>query len=478
MVIKINSKLNKILILLIISHMVVNLIGALGPELSFDALWYHLTLPKLYLINKSFSVIPGNLLYYSAFPQLTELIYAACLKLNGEILSKFVHFLFGLGCLGLIYEFFKKFGKTLALSGCLIFYSQLVVGWLSTTAYVDLVRTFMEIVSLVYFMKWFKLQQQQDIIKTGISLGLAISTKLLSLTSLLTFGLIIVIFKLKPVLKNIIILFFFSLIIPLPFLVRSMLATGNPIYPIFTTWFFNTQANGLNLSSWLLSRNWLNLILTIFKTVYTKGDILTPVFLIGLPLIIYYFSKTREFLVVFSYFIINFLFFFFTPLNYNRFLLPYLPSFIYLLIYVLHQLKKQNKIIINGFYIIVVATSLLNLISRGAANLKFIPFILGQQTKRAFLTKYLNFRVGNFYDTDSWFKNNIKNSDKVLVIGTHNLFYLDFPFDHISFAKPGTYYTHVLVQNQELPIKFGWLAVLYNNDLTGVTVYSYNRVWQ
>src|SRR5579863_3741225 len=38
------------LISLFILQAAVNIIGALGPELAFDALWYHLTLPKLYLL--------------------------------------------------------------------------------------------------------------------------------------------------------------------------------------------------------------------------------------------------------------------------------------------------------------------------------------------------------------------------------------------------------------------------------------------
>src|SRR3989344_7589861 len=36
------------LITLLILQTVVNFVGALGPELGFDALWYHLTLPKIY----------------------------------------------------------------------------------------------------------------------------------------------------------------------------------------------------------------------------------------------------------------------------------------------------------------------------------------------------------------------------------------------------------------------------------------------
>ena len=36
------------LFVILIGQILVNLIGALGPELGFDALWYHLTEAKLF----------------------------------------------------------------------------------------------------------------------------------------------------------------------------------------------------------------------------------------------------------------------------------------------------------------------------------------------------------------------------------------------------------------------------------------------
>ena len=43
------NKLELVLIVILLTQGIINLIGALGPELGFDALWYHLTLPKIYL---------------------------------------------------------------------------------------------------------------------------------------------------------------------------------------------------------------------------------------------------------------------------------------------------------------------------------------------------------------------------------------------------------------------------------------------
>ena len=43
------NKTNRILTVIIFLSVIVNLIGVLGPELGFDALWYHLTIPKIFL---------------------------------------------------------------------------------------------------------------------------------------------------------------------------------------------------------------------------------------------------------------------------------------------------------------------------------------------------------------------------------------------------------------------------------------------
>src|ERR1700691_819583 len=56
-------------LVLLILLAVINLMGALGPELAFDSLWYHLTLPKLYLLHHAVYHIPGGLLYYSDMPK-------------------------------------------------------------------------------------------------------------------------------------------------------------------------------------------------------------------------------------------------------------------------------------------------------------------------------------------------------------------------------------------------------------------------
>ena len=105
--------------------------------------------------------------------------------------------------------------------------------------------------------------------------------------------------------------------------------------------------------------------------------------------------------------------------------------------------------------------------------MKFIPYILGQETKQEFLKKHLNFSYGGFYDTDSYFKNTIKKNDNVLIIGMHNLYYVDFPYVHESWVKPGDEFNYILLQDANLPERFKLWRLVYTNNLTHVKLYSF-----
>ena len=121
--------------------------------------------------------------------------------------------------------------------------------------------------------------------------------------------------------------------------------------------------------------------------------------------------------------------------------------------------------------------SLITAVYRGIANAKFVPVILGQQTKGEFLTKNLNFKFGDFYDTDGFFAKTIKSEDKVLLYGFHNLYYVNFPFIHESYVKRGDRFNYIVTQNSEVPKRFSHWQMIYENDLTDVKLYWGGMMW-
>ena len=473
--------LAKTALLLIILQVATNLIGALGPEIAFDALWYHLTLPKMYLESHSISFIPGGLLYYSAMPKLTEMLYVVALAFGTEILAKLIHFSFGILTLIALYRVSRKFfTHKEALLVLVIFYSNLVVAWQSITAYVDLTRTFYELLALWGFVNFVEKKERKWLMLLALMVGFAISTKLLSIGSLFIFVVIIfaILFHhprspfghLGGVMKVLAYLLV-ALFVPLPWLIFSYVNTGNPMYPFFT----KIYEIGFDMSL----VNPVRFVKDIWSLFLYSADPINPLYIIIVPLLLMLFKKFDTRLKWISlYSLLALLIWYITPrTGGGRFILPYLPAFSILAVATVKHISEDwfKKFLI----MVIIFASVLSIGYRFLANKKYIPVILGIQSKDEFLSKNLNFSFGDFYDTDGYFAGTIKPNDKVLTYGIHNLYYVYFPFIHESYVKPGDAFNYILVQYGELPDRFkntpdgtkGW-KLMYENDRTQVKLYS------
>lgn len=452
------DKLSKLVIFLIIIQAFVNFLGALGPELGFDALWYHLTIPKIYLANNSIFHIPGGLYYYSGLPKLTEMVYLGVLA--NDTFSKLFHFSFGLLALTALYKLSRNFlSEKLSLLVVLVFYSSLVVGWQSITAYVDLARTFFEIMALWGFVNWVKERKQVWLFESAVMLGLAISTKILSLGTLAVFLSILIYIlwssgKLKILWKKVVLYLLITFIIPLPYFIFNLLNSGNLFYPIFSQ-FYNVNFNFSIINPLRLS------------------DPISPLFFIFLPFVLFYFKKfnrLEKLLTVFA--ALSFIVWYFTPqTGGGRFLLPYLPIFSLVTVFSIKFVYRYRNLW-NLSMGLIILVSVISILYRGAANLKYIPVVLGIQSRDQFLSNNLNFSYGDFYDTDGYFRSHIKDSDKVLLFGFHNLYYANFPFIHSSYIKKGDRFNYIATQNKEIPDRFKFWNLVYSNPRTGVNLYS------
>lgn len=472
------SNLSKFILLLLSTQVFINFIGVMGPEISFDALWYHLTLPKIYLENQNIFHIPGILLYYSDMPKLLEMIYIGALSFGNEILAKFIHFTFGILSLIAIYKLSRKFiSVDLSLIATLIFYSNLVVGWLSISSYIDLARTFFEILAIFAFILFIEKKEKKYLLVSSLVLGLAVTTKLIALSSI---GIFIVLFiykfindkeSLKSLFSNISIFTLVCLILPLPWFIFSYLNTGNPFYPYFSIPV--DSGNFINLPSLF---SFPKDFLSIF--IYTN-DPISPLYLIFLPLIIIFYKNMNiKIKYLFIYSLISFFVWYFTQyFRGTRFLLPYLPIFSVLCAYAISKIREVN--FKNYLIVLVIFVSFTSIGYRGVANAKYIPVIFKNESKSEFLEKHLNFNYGDFYDTDKYFKNNIKQTDNVLLYGFHNLYYVDFPFIDYTWIKKGDKFNYIATQNSNLPKKFSNWKLIYYNKTTNVKLYTLDRkLWE
>ncbi len=458
-------KLQSFLLFLISIQALINLIGVLGPEISFDALWYHLTLPKIYLLNHRIFDIKGDLLYYSNFPKLVEMLYISGLSFGNEIIPKLTHFLFGLASVFVVYKISKKYLDTkFSLLTSVIFYSNLVIGWESIASYIDLARTFFELLAVFCFLNWTEFRKRKWLVYSAFMLGFAISAKLISVLSLAIFLIYIMyafLFKSNDVRNwfiNSFIFTFISIGVTFPWLLITFINKGNPIYPIGV----------INLPK-----------VSFFDLLRALEDPLSPVYLIFLPLVILNFKNLfKRFGFVLVYLLLGFFFWYLIiRVGGARYTLPYFALFSIVISYIIYRFSKNKRLYLFSLAIIVL-TAFSSIFYRGLANAKYVPVILGKETKSEFLSKNLNFSFGDFYDVDGYFEKNIKSSDIVLLYGFHNLYYVNFPFIDSTWVKKGDLFSYIAVQNTILPPRFSDWKEIYYNKQTDVKLYSKEgKIW-
>ena len=424
---------------------ILNLLTVFTPEMGFDALWYHLTLPKLWLMKRQW-FFDGGLLYYSVMPRLTETIFIPLIKLTGYIGPKFVQYLSGIGVGFLIWKIstklkFSTLLKSIAIS---LFYGTWLVSWQSGSAYIDLFRTFLETAALYFFVSgsWKK---------GGIFLGLAVGTKWLSLGSVAIYA---IVFGLPLILP--------ALLLSLPWFIIAFKFTGNPIYPLFSPLLHQSFSSiGVIIK---------NIILLPITVTLPFDDFLSP--LIGFLVILSAISLFSHRKLIRKIAIIGLLGSVFSVvLNppSSRFLLPYLPALIISAVYIISLLKDSLR---NLFIYLVIISSLIILTLRIIAVKKYTPFLLGRETQNVFLTQYATRLPETFIDTDDYIENNLDEDSKILIDRLHNLYYFPFNYDHSSWAKLSNDYDYLItIHTNPAEIK---AELLHTNDI-GIQIYKISK---
>lgn len=461
----IQAKKNFFYFIIFFTLVLINFIGVLGPELGFDALWYHLTIPKLYIEWKSIKFIPGGLLYYSAMPKLIDLLYVPALIFSNEIAAKFIHFLFGVLTSIVTYKITNLFvNKKLSYLAVVIFYSNLVVGWLSITAYIDLGRAFFASLAIYFFLLHYKLKEIRYLYFSAILVGFEIVSKFLGVSTLFSLLLVLFIFpnKLNFVsnLKTSLVFVIIPLVIVSPWFLFSYINTNSLFYPFFTK-IYPSEISLSSLNPFLIIKDTFNLFL------YSPDPIL-PIYLISLPLLIIMFRimpKTLRVLAVIL--LINIVIWNFIPQKNSRFIVPYLPIFSVLVVWII---SKSSQPIKNTLYLFVFLSVFVSMVYRGIANTKYLPVLFGTESKEKFLEKNLNFSFGDYLDIDSRVSE-IVGDEKVLIKGIHNLYYIDFRFDHDSWANEKEY-KYILSRGVLSGEKD--YNLVYKEELTGTYLYEKN----
>ena len=210
--------------------------GSLAPPARFDwdALAYHLAVPKIYLADGRIHYIP--FVSHSSFPFTMEMLYTLGLFLNGPGLATLNHLLTLVLTLLLLWGMGRRlWGGTAGVVGAATFISAPVVMWEGASAYIDLGYSLYYLLAVVAFAVWWMEGKRGWLILSGIACGLCLGTKMTgaiafgSLTALLAYRMI----RERSPWRDLAGFMLPAILVASPWYVKSQIWTGNPTFPFF-----------------------------------------------------------------------------------------------------------------------------------------------------------------------------------------------------------------------------------------------------
>ena len=258
------------------------ILNASSPVWDYDALMYHLEIPRQFLAQGKIYFDPA--VFRSAYPLLGEMLFLIGLAFKLDSLAKLIHLTYAILLMLSIYAFGKRFfGREAALIALGILIGTPSIPFWATWVSIDFVWAGYEFWSLYIIILWLaneKKSHYQSMALAGILSGLAASTKYLSLSTMLIVGAIIAWQSFRNVsqptistLRNLVIFGVSAGLVMSPWYIKNWFWTGNPIYPLIwggpgwgplTAQVFNDY-----LHSFGVGTNWLDYLLIPYD-VYAK----------------------------------------------------------------------------------------------------------------------------------------------------------------------------------------------------------------
>jgi len=421
--IKEQFKKNKIIFLASFLFLFVAALRLIPPEIGEDAVGYHTDLPKLYLYSHSLMLESKESLHVIPYPQLGEMPYVISEFIGLKDSTRYIHFIFYVVIVLLLFDLISKKGYKFSQYAPLLFVTAPVVIRYSSSAYVDFPMVFCFLLALIIISGYKKLSYS-TICLAGIIFGGALSTKLwlLIYTPL---AILYVIFKniqfgKKYLFKLSLIFLFSSLLVLLIWNIRAYILSGNPIFPIFSSYGESKpdleSYLGINWSMFSLS----NLI------------VFSPLFFLGTFFLIINFKKTINAVKdyrLFLFFILISLEQIFVKVTLGRHLLAWYTVSVMTLSsavgYVLDKYKIY-KYIFSILYLLLFFYYFVN-------TLLILPYGFGWADKNKYLTRVLFRDNSSYYDFDHLFDRQISEKDYVATYGIFGYFYANFRYIDVAY---------------------------------------------
>lgn len=432
---------NLMIILFIVSIVLFNLLNAITPETEYDALRYHLGLPRIYADNGGLVNVKSEVM--SGLPQLLQMLYTLALVIDGEILAKLIHFSFGILTVGVIYSIGKRyFDRNTAILAGAIFYSMPVVAWESSVAYVDLGLGFFGIVCVYALLNWWSTTENKWLWLSAIMLGFTMGVKYQGVYLFVACLLVIIIILLKKkvplkvFLTTTILFVAISGAVYLPWIIKDFVFTGNPVFPfmnnIFHSKYWFPENPQFDRNNFGIGNNlWSMVVLSLWYMNFDGpkyAGLIGPLIIATLPFFVLIFKKCTHLKILLGLSLVYYILWVLgVPII--RYFTPILPILSLVaassINYLFHQNKGSTYLYINllGF---VIFSSILVFSHPLFSNMWFKSWVPGLPNSSPPLKVIAGFesyesylsRVLNNYSVIEFANQNLTPQSRILFIGT------------------------------------------------------------
>lgn len=349
--------------------------------------------------------------------------YVIAQSVGDKEASRYIHFIFFLLVISVLYSISFRNGKNLYFIPLLFLTSPVVMN-ISSKGNVDFqwLYCFMLSVDIILFQK----QSTKNIIKSAIFFGGGLATKIYALSYQFIFAFFFVIcgrFS-KKSLQTAIIFIIFSLLAAAFWYIRSYLITGDPIYPVF----YNYTSPDYHSPAEHLS-TYFRLNTNIFYPEYFLA--FSPFMLLGI------------------------LFIFLQPIRWFKSMSTQITVFMSLTIILLLAVQFLFPRHIIAMYVIFslgISASLYMAVKRfiGLLQVMYIiaffylayylvlaiihvPYALGMADKNAYLTRVLSRDNSSYYDFDHLFDHHFNPQDLVATYNLYGFYYASFKYEDVHY---------------------------------------------
>jgi len=405
------------------------IVGALAPPTGNDALVYHLAWPKYFVKEHSIFYVPYS--RTSLWPYFMEMLFTLGIILKNGIVAKLFHLLMGILTALAVFSFSRRhFNLQLSIMASTICFLTPGIFTQATYAYVDLASAFFTFLSVYSFFLWFYTGSKRWIVLVGVFCGITMGVKYLGAYTCITLmiGLLVAIFWTKRLrfsegIKIILIFVGFTVLVAIPWYIKSFIVIGNPIYPFMGELFWGTGWDlefapigmGMGFTKYIFAP-WN---LTMYPGSYGGDESqIGPVFIAIIPalLIIKKVETPLKYLIIFSV-----TFFVVWLLGYPavRYLTPTIPLMSLGLVFIYKEITNLNSAFFSRLVVLFVLvclvfnTCLSVYYSRGKILVAF-----GVQSKDSYLRH--NERS---YNISKYVNNNLPVASQILAIESRTFYF-------------------------------------------------------